>query len=286
VLLIAAVAPRPGLPAEGTPMAEKTHFTIESGANDPSPAAIGARLERTWRTFHDLFGVDPAPVRVVLSVAAGGPAPARPEHGSGAATHAIAWTVVEGEDLEGQGFSDLAHEIAHIYFLDVMGNPGGLHQDHAWLHEAVACHHEGGPALANRREWIRLHLDERVPLAELFTARNPVKGNPLVELTVRLHERLAKGEITAAELNAQVSAFAAGHAGEIARAGASNMTWYAESLSVLEFLLATEGAPFVRTMAHRLRDGGTMEVVVRERWPGGVAEMETAWVAWVRKGGQ
>jgi hypothetical protein len=259
------------------------HFVVSSGVKTPSPAEIGAHLEGAWRTFRDLFGVEPRSVRVVVSaVAAQGPGSARADQGGGASS-TIAWTATEGEDLQGQGFSDLAHEIAHIYFLDVMGNPDGLHQSHAWLHEAVACLHESPSFVANREKWIRERLGERIPLAQLFEMRNPVKENPLVELTVELHGRLARGEISVAEMNQQISAWASSHSQELMQAGVRNMTYYAESLSVLQFLIAREGKAFVRAMAARLRDGAGMAEILRDvpHYTDGIASLESEWVSWV-----
>jgi hypothetical protein len=268
-------------------MAPERHFVIVSDTESPSPEQIDAQLvEGTWQRFRDLFGVDPAPVRVALTVAEADAATQSVVDQSSPASvsHVIAWMLPRGEGLDGQSFSDLSHEIAHMYFLDIMGNPGGLHQDHAWLHEAVACYHEGERFRTNRLRWIRDHLDDRVPLAQLFEMQNPVKVNPLVEMTARLHGQLAKGEITVAELNQQISAYAASHASELANAGVVNMTYYAQSLSVFEFLLEREGVEFIRAMAERLRDGDTMESIIRDtdHFAGGIDALEREWLNWCR----
>jgi len=265
-------------------MATGSHFVVSSSVRSPSPDEIVDHLERTWRTFRDLFGVEPAGVRVVLSVASGGAqAAARADQGSIPAGRTMAWSVAEGEDLSGQGFSDLSHEIAHIYFLDLMGNPEGMHQTHAWLHEAVASYHESPSFIANREKWIRERLGERIPLAQLFEMKNPVKESPLVELTVDLHGKLARGEISVVKMNEQISAWASGHAQELVQAGIRNMTYYAQSLSVFQFLLAREGNPFVRSMARRLREGARMEELVQglSHYPRGIASLEEEWVSWV-----
>jgi hypothetical protein len=261
---------------------ETPHFAVISNVASPSSTAIGGHLEATWQRFRELFGVEPAPVRVVLTSVASGASPARADQG-GSPSRVMAWTVTEGEDLQGQGFSDLSHEIAHLYFLDLMGNPQGLHQPHAWLHEAVACWHESPRFLASREAWIRDRLQERTPLAQLFEMRNPVKENPLVELTVELHGKLARGEIDVVEMNRQIAAWAGSHSQQLLEAGLRNMTWYAQSLSVLEFLLEREGATFVRQMAKRLREGARMEDLLAERPgdPGGLASFEEQWVHWV-----
>lgn len=268
-------------------MGDVRHFSIRSNAASPAPEEITAHLERTWSRFRDVFGIEPATVEVVLSVVEGGPHPtSSADGGPRGAERAIAWTVKKGEGLDSQGFSDLSHEIAHIYLLDVMGNPQGLHQPHAWLHEAVACHHETPPFRKNRLDWIRERLGERFPLEQLFAMKNPVKENPLVELTTSLHEKLAKGEITVAELNEKVSAYAGSHTQELMDAGTRNMTYYAQSLSVFEFLLEREGRPFVRAMVQKLTDGVEMQEILREldHYPEGISSVEEAWVRWVEAG--
>jgi len=268
------------------PSGRSDHFRVVSNAKKPSPEEIATDLEATWRTFRDLFGVEPAAVEVVITVTSGGggsSADAGTESPAGGPAHRIAWTIAEGEPLDSQRFSDLSHEIAHIYFLEYM-HAGGLHQAHAWLHEAVACHHEKEPSRRHRLQWMRDHLQERIPLATLFTMKNPVKQSPLVELTVQLHEKLARGEITVDELNRQISAYASSHAEELSRNGIRNMTYYAESLSLFEFLLETEGKTFIREMCQALRRGTSMDEIVRRRkaYPNGLSQLEDAWVAWVR----
>ncbi len=268
------------------PSGRTDHFRVVSNAKKPSPEEIATDLEATWRTFRDLFGVEPAAVEVVITVTSGGggsSADAGTESPAGGPAHRIAWTIAEGEPLDSQRFSDLSHEIAHIYFLEYM-HAGGLHQAHAWLHEAVACHHEKEPSRRHRLQWMRDHLQERIPLATLFTMKNPVKESPLVELTVQLHEKLARGEITVDELNRQISAYASSHAEELSRNGIRNMTYYAESLSLFEFLLETEGKTFIREMCQALRRGTSMDEIVRRRkaYPNGLSQLEDAWVAWVR----
>jgi hypothetical protein len=273
--------------AEGGEMRElaSRHFTVVSSAKAPSPSEIAAHLEGTWQRFHELFDVDPPTVRVVLSTSSGGAQTvSHADQGGGSGAAVIAWTIREGEDLAGQGFSDLSHEIAHIYFLDLMGNPGGLHQTHAWLHEAVACHHESPALAADRERWIRERIEERIPLGELFEMKNPVKLSPLVELTVQLHEQLARGEIDAAQMNQQIHRYASEHSGDLARAGIRNMTYYAQSLSLLRFLLERAGRPFVKTMVARLRDGESMPQILAasEAFPQGLGSLEEGWVAWAR----
>ena len=263
---------------------KSAHFRVVSAAATPSPDAIAADLEKTWQKFRDLFDVDPARVDVVINVTSGGGSAADAGSESAGRAHTMAWAISEGEDLEGQRFSDLAHEIAHIYFLDYMGGEG-LHQANAWLHEAVACHHEKARSYRHRLQWMREHLQQRIPLGALFTMRNPVKESPLVELTVKLHERLARGEVTVDEVNRQVSAYAESHAEELSQNGIRDMTYYAESLSVFEFLLESEGKKFIREMCGGLKRGTSMDEIVRRLkvYPKGPSQLEEAWAGWVQK---
>lgn len=265
----------------------KSHFIIQSSAKQPTPDEIAGYLEQTWQTFHDLFGVDPATVKVVISLTSGSGAPSSQsdqERPAGSPEHQIAWAIKEGEALSRQTFSDLSHEITHIYFIDYMEEKGGLHQTHAWLHEAVACYSERDPYRKDREQWARDHLNDRIPFEQLFTMKNPQKENPLVELTVKLHEKLAQGEIKVEELNRQISEFATTHASELSQIGIRNMTYYSESLSLFEFLLKTQGKEFIRSMCQALKKGKTMDEIIRglKAYPKGIPQLEEAWVAWVQ----
>jgi len=266
---------------------QTSHFSIVSSAKKPTPDEIARYLDQAWQTFHDVFGVDPATVNVVISLTSGSGAPSSQsdqERPAGAPQHQMAWAITEGEALSSQSFSDLSHEITHIYFIDYMEDKGGMHQGHAWLHEAVACYSERDPYRKNREQWARDHISDRIPFEQLFTMKNPQKENPLVELTVKLHEKLARGEIKVDDLNRQISEFATSHGAELAQAGIRNMTYYSESLSIFEFLLKTEGKEFIRTMCQQLKKGKSMAEIIRglKAYPKGIPQFEQAWVAWVQ----
>jgi len=264
-----------------------SHFIIVSSAKNPAPDEIAAYLEPTWRLFYDVFGVKPATVKVVSPTSGSGapPSQADQERPAGSPERQIAWAIKEGEPLSSQTFSDLAHEITHIYFIDYMEDKGGMHQANAWLHEAVACYSERDPYRKNREQWARDHVKDRIPFEQLFTMKNPQKENPLVELTVKLHEKLARGEIKVEEVNRQISEFATAHAAELSQAGIRNMTYYSQSLSIFEFLLETEGKEFIRAMCQALKEGKSMAEIIRgmKAYPKGLPQFEEAWVAWVQR---
>jgi len=264
-----------------------SHFSIVSSAKEPTPDEIAGYLDQAWQTFHDVFGVNPATVKVVISLTSGSGAASSQsdqDRPTGAPEHQMAWAMKEGEALSSQSFSDLSHEITHIYFIDYMEDKGGMHQGHAWLHEAVACYSERDPYRKNREQWARDHINDRIPVEQLFTMKNPQKENPLVELTVKLHEKLARGEIAVTELNRQISEFATAHGAELAQAGIRNMTYYSESLSIFEFLLESEGKEFIRAMCQQLKSGKSMAEIIRgsKAYPNGLPQLEQAWMAWVQ----
>jgi hypothetical protein len=266
----------------------QSHFIIVSSAKHPAPDELAGYLEEAWHRFHDVFGVKPATVKVVGSGTAGSGAPSSQsdqERPAGSPEHQIAWAIEEGAALSSQTFSDLSHEITHIYFIDYMEDKGGMHQAHAWLHEAVACYSERDPYRKNREQWAREHVEDRIPFEQLFTMKNPQKSNPLVELTVKLHEKLARGEIRIEEVNRQISEFATSHAAELSQAGIRNMTYYSQSLSIFEFLLETEGKEFIRAMCQALKKGKSMAEIIGgvKAYPKGLAQFEEAWVAWVQR---
>ncbi|HEY4485356.1 MAG TPA: hypothetical protein VI702_03410, partial [Nitrospiria bacterium] len=202
----------------------------------------------------------------------------------GSARHEITWAIPEGTGIDSQSFSDLAHEITHIYFIDYMEDKGGYHQSHAWLHEAVAIHSESESFKKNRRLWIRDRLSDRIPLDQLFTMTNPQKENPLVELIAELNAKLNKGEIRVEEMHRRIAEFNAGHSRELMQAGLKNMTYYSQSSSLFEYLLELEGRGFIREMCQALKKGSSMEEFVRGRknYPGGLPQLEKAWVVWVQ----
>ncbi len=260
------------------------HFIIESGAKNPAPKEIEAYLEHAWQTFEGVFAVKPPSVRVIITVASGAGTFSDQQKPDNAPQRQIAWAINEGEPLSSQSFSDLSHEITHIYFIDYMDDKGGMHQANAWLHEAVACYSEREPYRGNREQWARDHVKDRIPFDQLFTIKNPQKENPLVELTVSLHERLARGEITVNEVNRQVSEFAASHGADLARAGLRNMTYYSQALSIFEFLLQTEGKDGIRNICQALKKGRSMAEIIGglKTYPKGLPQFETAWVSWVQ----
>ena len=63
------------------------------------------------------------------------------------------------------------------------------------------------------------------------------------------------------------------------------MTYYAESLSVFEFLLESEGKMFIREMCGALKRGTSMDEIVQrlKAYPRGLSQLEETWVAWVQR---
>jgi len=154
-----------------------------------------------------------------------------------------------------------------------------------WLHEAVSCYSEQDPSRKSREQWARDHINDHIPFEQLFTMKNPLKETPAVELTVRLHEKLVRGEMSVDEVNRQISEFVTTHP-ESAETKIRNVTYYAESLSIFEFLLKTEGKDFIRAMSQQLKSGKSMAEIIQglTAYPKGIPQFEQAWVAWVQAG--
>src|SRR5215813_13554249 len=230
------LSPTPNGAAEkehASPKKPDSHFTIVSSIKKPTSDEIARYLEQTWQTFHDVFDVDPAAVSVIIIGLPGSGAPSPPsgqERPVGARHHQLPWSIKEGEALSSESFSTLSHEITHFYFIDYMEDKGGMHQDHAWLHEAVSCYGEQDSSRKGREQWARDHINERISFEQLFTMKNPAKESPLVELQARLAEKLARGEMKVDEVHRQIAEFAATHRAELAElTGPRNLTYYAQS---------------------------------------------------------
>jgi len=286
------LSPTPNGAAENeyaSPKKPDSHFTIVSNAKKPTSDEIQRYLEQTWQTFHDVFDVDPAAVKVTINVTPGSGAPSSPsgqERLAGTPQRQMPWSIKEGEALSSQRFSDLSHEITHIYFIDYIEDKGRMHQDHAWLHEAVSCHSEQDSSRKIREQWARDHINDRIPFEQFFTMKNPVKESPLVVLTVKLTEKLNRGEITATEMTQQIASMVAAQSAEQSQERIRHLTYYAQSLSVFEFLLKTEGKEFIRTMSQQLKNGKSMVEIIRglKSYPQGIPQFEGAWVTWVQAG--
>jgi len=286
------LGPTPNNAAEkedASPKKPDSHFMIVSSAKKPTSEEIARYLEQTWQTFHDVFDVDPAAVKVTINVTPGSGAPSSPsgqERLAGTPQRQMPWSIKEGEALSSQRFSDLSHEITHIYFIDYMEDKGRMHQDHAWLHEAVSCHSEQDSSRKIREQWARDHINDRIPFEQFFTMKNPVKESPLVVLTVKLTEKLNRGEITATEMTQQIASMVAAQSAEQSQERIRHLTYYAQSLSIFEFLLKTEGKEFIRAMSQRLKRGQSMAEIIRglKAYPQGIPQFEQAWTAWVQAG--
>src|SRR5215831_8884725 len=81
-------------PKEETQNMPKGHFVVVSSVSTPAPGEIAEHLEPAWQTFRDVFGVDPAVVKVVVSCTAGAGAPPSevdPDRSGAAPAHEISW---------------------------------------------------------------------------------------------------------------------------------------------------------------------------------------------------
>jgi hypothetical protein len=143
-----------------------------------------------------------------------------------------------------------------------------------WFDEAVATLCEFPALQANRRARLLDSLDQRIPLAELFTMAHPVAASER-EMIERAMKQMGGG----AKPGMLVLR------GEGALLSNRARMFYAESLTLAQFMIAREGPRFIRTIAEGLALQASMADILRdaEHLPHDPAALEAEWVAWLRK---
>jgi|GEM_PF-5257354 len=150
-----------------------------------------------------------------------------------------------------------------------------------WVDEMAATLCESPAARERRQAYLRDNLEERIPLAELARMDHPVS----VAMSVR-----AAGSSPRPAPDGPVQVLR----GEEARKLLRNMNagiFYAQALSLGEFISARGGPPALRTLTERLAAGRTLDQALADArraapsLPGSVAELEAQWLAWVVDGG-
>jgi hypothetical protein len=287
-------------PPDGYVAARAAGYTLYA----PSPRALREgveEIEHARSAFREHFGVEPGRIVVVLA-------------DSPSALRALDLTALQdprarllpfvtrehlaeapdGTDSLAARFraeaKTLSHEVCHLLAATHAdrrvrrGRGGGDGYGHAdlpdWVDEMAAILCESPASRAVRRTYLRSALDERIPLAELTTMEHPVS----VAIQTR---RAGSDPVIEAGANVQVLR------GEEAREFLRNLNaplFYAQSLSLGEFLFEHGGAATLRTITEQLAAGRTLdEALVRAAraapaLPRSVPELEEAWVRWVRAG--
>lgn len=147
-----------------------------------------------------------------------------------------------------------------------------------WFDEMAATLCESDAARERRHAYLRAHPELRIPLAEFARMEHPVR----VAVSVRggSAPRPAPGDAV------QVIR------GEEARRLVRNMNaglFYAQALSLGEFISARGGAPALRTLAERLAAGRTLDQALADAnrtapaLPASVADLEAEWLRWLER---
>jgi hypothetical protein len=185
----------------------------------------------------------------------------------------------------------LAHEACHGFvaaYADGLDgrarSPGGYGHGALpdWFDEMAAILCEGDASRERRRVQLRAGLEGRIPLAELAAMEHPLSAERL--------ERAAAGRgLVIEEVPVQL---VTGPLLRDALSGTRAELFYAQSLSVGEFLYARGGAPALQALARELAAGRAPDEALRRvhrvvpAVPPGVAPLEAEWLAWERRAGR
>ncbi|MBW3569574.1 MAG: hypothetical protein KY467_00585 [Gemmatimonadetes bacterium] len=240
--------------------------------------SAGSALDSIARRFEAV----PVGGAVRLDVLRGG-APARVEYARGvrdtaaaqARQRAAAQFRVEGKTL--------GHEVCHQLVAGVADRAArrdaptrgyGHPALPDWFDEMAATLCEGDAARERRRAYLRANPDLRIPLAEFARMDHPVRVAVSVQGAGSMPRPSADGDVQVVR-------------GEAARQLLRNMNaglFYAQALSLGEFIHERGGAPALRTLAERLAAGRTLDQALAEAKraapsvPGSVAELEAEWL--------
>jgi len=183
----------------------------------------------------------------------------------------------------------LSHEAGHVFFVAYVNAKLGptspargeraAHYGHElipdWFDEAVATLCEFPALQQSRRETMRKMLEKRIPLGELFVMEHPVASS-LRDLVRQSREQQAP-----AGTKVQVVTGGENLLSDPERA----IVFYAESLTLAQFLAEKEGAGFIQQIAAALMKGKPMAEALRgaKFVPSDLGELEKTWVEWVKK---
>jgi hypothetical protein len=179
----------------------------------------------------------------------------------------------------------LAHEACHAYVGVLAGDavtrpPLRMHSNKGllpdWFDESIATLCESAEARGARRRYFRNHLDHHVPLGVFVRMQHPLGGlQDLEALGIDFTPRQAAVHVLTADRIKQVLP------------NANHAMFYAQALSLGEFLKARGGTRGLQSLASTLAKGRTLDqalVVARSTAPGlpaTVQALEAEWMRWV-----
>jgi hypothetical protein len=144
-----------------------------------------------------------------------------------------------------------------------------------WLDEAGATLTESKATQAERRKYILDNFGSVIPLATLFRAEHPALPG-LRSMAEAQRQSAATGRQQVGPVSVRV------------QRGMDSMDpgmFYAQSLSVAEFLAEREGPAFLGRVVDAALRGQSMDEVLQtaSRLPKSVAELHRDWSAWVTR---
>lgn len=183
----------------------------------------------------------------------------------------------------------LSHEACHMFLITLTDRRLGIDHDAAgtavtqasyghpsipdWFDEATATLCEYPALQQQRRDALWKNLDSRIPLAELFTMEHPVW-----KMIRGMRKADSSTAVKTGGAVVQQLRIPGGMGGQAPM-------FYAEALSVAQFLAAKEGDGFIGKVADGLMHGRTMPEILRgaKSVPADVAALDAAWQAWALK---
>jgi hypothetical protein len=192
----------------------------------------------------------------------------------------------------------LSHEAAHIFFEAWLDRKLGrqaledkppsdeIEYGHpavpAWLNEAVATLAEPKELQERRYTFLIRHLKGAMPLTELFTMKHPVSVNRQEDLkqAVETAQKQGGGSISVIDVpNGAVFVMDVPNGAVLDK----ETFFYAESLTVAQFLAEREGPTFIHKIAEGLAHGLTMQEVLHsaKHVPANIDQLNAAWREWL-----
>jgi hypothetical protein len=141
-----------------------------------------------------------------------------------------------------------------------------------WADEAAATISESKSQQSERRKYIADNFGLLIPFSRFFAAEHPAVPG----LREMAKAQVASGERTEGPRSVRVRSSVDGIDGAM---------FYAQSLSVAEFLLEREGAPFMGQLFETLMRGGSVEDALKsaKRLPQTIDALNAEWLKWVTR---
>lgn len=155
--------------------------------------------------------------------------------------------------------STLAHEATH----QLIASAFGAAKIPAWFDEGFASMMESPENRRQNRQYLLENLDRQIPFAELLTMEHPANSGTVVSSNGAKQGMPVK-IVSSGNIDGQI--------------------FYAESMTLLEFLAETEGSQFIGEVAEELARNGKLENALQRsrKSPKDLNQLETGWKEWLK----